>query len=248
MRGPRFAWALAVALPPAVAVLLVPFRDRLAATNEALVLVVTVVAVAALGRRAPGVVAALGAGIAFDVFLTRPYLSLKIDDPDDVETAVLLLAVGILVTEIASWGRRHQEHAVRLLGYTQGVRAAVTAVDDAAPLDTLLEQVAAQIAAVLGLPGGGRFDYATGIIGGPAPRLRPDGQVEVGGAECDVERYGLPLTHDLEILLTDGGRYIGRFVITPRPDARPSLEQRLAAVTLADRARRAVVDHGTARR
>ena len=81
-----------------------------------------------------------------------------------------------------------------------------------------------------------RFDYGSGVLGGHHPRLRPDGQVEVDGAVCDVERHGLPIEQDIEILLTSAGRYLGRFVVTANARSRPSLAQRLVAVTLAARA------------
>jgi hypothetical protein len=87
-----------------------------------------------------------------------------------------------------------------------------------------------------------RFDYGAGVLGGNHPRLRPDGQVEVAGAVCEVERYGLPIAHDIEILLTVSGRYLGRFVVTASADARPSPAQRLVAVTPADRAAAALSD------
>ncbi|MFH8890520.1 MULTISPECIES: hypothetical protein [unclassified Streptomyces] len=51
--------------PFLVALALVPFRTELSATNEALIMVVVVVAVAALGTRAAGVLAAQ-AGAALD--------------------------------------------------------------------------------------------------------------------------------------------------------------------------------------
>jgi hypothetical protein len=180
--------------------------------------------------------------LSFDFFFTRPFQSLKIRDPADVETTVLLLLVGVAVSEIAAWGRRQRADAVRLQGFSDGIRAAVGAIDDDAPLDVILAQTADQLAQVLQLPSA-RFDYGSGIVGGDHPRLRPDGQVEVNGTDCDVERYGLPVGHDLEILLTGQGRYLGRFVLATRDGARPSLPQRLAAVTLADRAAAALVRH-----
>ena len=59
--------------PFLVALALVPFRTDLSRTNAALILVVVVVAVAALGSRTAGVLAALSAAAWFDFFLTRPY-------------------------------------------------------------------------------------------------------------------------------------------------------------------------------
>ncbi|MEU4827638.1 hypothetical protein OG979_00700 [Actinomadura citrea] len=57
------ALVAALAAPPAVAAVLLPFRDTLPNTSVALIIVVVVVAVAALGNRLAGVLAAVsGAG------------------------------------------------------------------------------------------------------------------------------------------------------------------------------------------
>ncbi len=242
LTGHRVAWLAAVFAPVVVAASLVPLRSSVDPTNAALLLVVVVVAVAALGWRLPGLCAALSAGLSFDFFLTQPYQTLKIDNRADIETTLILLLVGVAVTELAAWGRRQQAEATRLLGYSEGIQAAVGSVSEDAPLDVMIEQVCAQLATVLQVPDC-RFDYGSGVFGGDRPRLRPDGQVEVNGAECDVERYGLPLNHELEILLSSGGHYLGRFVLSPKPGARPALTQRLAAVTLADRAAAALARH-----
>src|SRR5688572_11237269 len=89
---------LVVGSPATVGVgaLLAVVRDVVNQTNAALVLMVVLVAVAALGGRAAGVVTALGAVVSFDFFMTQPYLSLTIDSRDDVETTVLLLIAGVL--------------------------------------------------------------------------------------------------------------------------------------------------------
>ena len=102
----RVAVLGACVVPVAVASALVPFRDDFANTDAALVLVLVVVAVAANGYRLAGVLAALSAGASFDFFLTRPYEQLTITRAADVETAVLLLLVGVGVTELAVRGRR----------------------------------------------------------------------------------------------------------------------------------------------
>ena len=81
------------------------FRSVFDATNAALVLMIVVVAVAALGGRAAGIVTALAAVASFDFFHTQPYLSLAIDSRDDIETTALLLVAAVLVGTLASWGR-----------------------------------------------------------------------------------------------------------------------------------------------
>nr|BFE71952.1 hypothetical protein GCM10020092_052530 [Actinoplanes digitatis] len=104
-RRDGFAVVLAVVAPFAVSAMLVPLRDRIENTDVALLLVVVVVAVAAFGNRPAGYLAALSAGVWFDFFFTAPYQRFTIGDGSDVETLVLLMAVGIAVTELAVWGR-----------------------------------------------------------------------------------------------------------------------------------------------
>ncbi|MCX5175345.1 DUF4118 domain-containing protein [Streptomyces virginiae] len=91
----------ALVVPFSVALALVPFRTGLSATNEALIMVVAVVAVAALGTRAVGAPAALSAAAWFDFFLTGPHQQFAIADGDEIRTAVLLLVVGLIVSQPA---------------------------------------------------------------------------------------------------------------------------------------------------
>jgi K+-sensing histidine kinase KdpD len=70
-------------------------------TTAALLVVVVIVAAAATGIRAAGVTATLSGTLWFDYFLTAPTGSFSIDGAGDVQTAVLLLVVGLTVTELA---------------------------------------------------------------------------------------------------------------------------------------------------
>lgn len=238
--GRRWAIAAGLLAPWAVGLGLVPFRDAVARTNAALVLVVVVVGVAALGQRAAGPVAALSAGACFDFLLTRPYQSFSIAARDDVETAALLVVVGVLVGELATWGHRQQARYSRSRGYLDGIREALESVAADVPAQVLVERVRAQLISVLGLTGC-RFEAGPSRPGdGPAdpvhPVLRPDGEVEVDGAVCDIRHFGLPLSREIELPVGRGADQVGSFWLTARPDARPALEGRLVAVALADRA------------
>ena len=113
----------AVIAPPLACVVLVPWRDRFATTNEALLLVLVLVAVATAGDRVAGVLAACSAGLSLDFFLTQPYGSFQIAESADVQTTLLLLGVGIVVTEIARWGHRQQAAAGRYQGFLEGIEA-----------------------------------------------------------------------------------------------------------------------------
>jgi K+-sensing histidine kinase KdpD len=221
----------AVVGPFAIGMVLVPFRDSFANTDAALILVLAIVAVAATGNRLAGVLGAMSAGVWFDVFLTRPYERLTITDRADLETTALLLAVGVGVTELAAWGRRQHAHADRDAGYLAGIRAASEAVAAGRSSGDLIDEVSRQLTQVLGLRAC-RFQYGVAGLGHPA-RLRDDGQVEWQGVLWDVEQKGLPLDADIELLVENGGRLQGRFLLSAGSDAHPSVPQRLVAVTLA---------------
>ena len=90
-------------------------------------LILLVVAVAANGYRLAGYVAALSAAVWFDFFLTRPYERFTILRRADVETTVLLLLIGVAVTELAVWARHQHAVASRRAGYLDGISAAAQA-------------------------------------------------------------------------------------------------------------------------
>jgi K+-sensing histidine kinase KdpD len=229
----RLAVLLGVLAPLAVVLMLVPFRDDFSNTNAALILVLVIVGVAANGDRLAGLLAALSAAVWFDFFLTQPYQAFTINDRDDIETTLLLLAVGAGVTEIALWGRRQQARADREARYLAGIRAAVEAVASPGSADNVIDVVKDQLTQLLGLRDS-QFQYGTAGLGRPA-RLRHDGRVEWKGRVWDVDRDGLPTDTDIELLVESSGRLAGRFLLAAAPNSRPTVAQRLVAVTLADK-------------
>lgn len=228
----KAAAAAGVVGPIAVAGLLALVRDSFANTNAALVLVLVVVAVGANGDRLAGVLAALSAGISFDFFLTKPYAHFSITTRADVETTILLLAVGGAVTELALWGRRKHELASRDAGYLAGIQSAAEVMSAGGSSAALIDAVSVELTRVLGLSTC-RFEYGAAGLGDPA-RLRHDGEVEWQGGVWDVDRKDLPVDRDLELIVEQGGRLRGRFVMRAKPHMHPSRPQRLVAVTLAN--------------
>ncbi|HEY9410053.1 MAG TPA: DUF4118 domain-containing protein [Jiangellaceae bacterium] len=224
---------LAAVIPLVACGVLALVRDSVANTNAALVLVLLVVAAASTGVRPAGIVAALSSAVWFDFFLTEPYQRFTITDRADIETTVLLALVGAAVTELALWGRRQQARASRQEGYLAGIVSAARAVaTGSSPPTLLVEHVARQITDVLDIDGC-RFDDAPGE--GFAARLNRDGTVDRAGHAVDVERNGLPIDDEIELLAEAGGSVRGRFLLTASTRvARPDLEQRLVAITLAD--------------
>jgi hypothetical protein len=100
------AWLSALVLPIGVAAVFIPLRDHVAAADIALLLAVVILVAATLGGRVVGAVAAFEAAFAFDVFYTRPYYSLRIDRAEEIETAVLMLIVGVAIGEIVTRSKR----------------------------------------------------------------------------------------------------------------------------------------------
>jgi K+-sensing histidine kinase KdpD len=230
IRRDLLAAAAAVAAPLLLTLILVPFRTSLPNTDAALVLILVVVAVAAIGQRLAGVLAAVSAALWFDFFLTRPYDQFAITRTDDIETTVLILVIGVAVTEIAVWGRRQHVAASRRAGYLEGINAAAEAVAAGGSPTALIDQVRAQLTRLLSLRSC-RFEYGVAGLGRPA-RLQHDGQLVPADRTRDAELDELP--GDTELLVENNGILQGRFLMSPQPGSRPSLEQRLVAVAFAD--------------
>lgn len=221
-----------LAAPLALAVVLVPFRGSFPNTDAALALILVVVAVAANGYRPAGILAAVSAAAWFDFFLTQPYERFTITRRSDIETTILLLVIGVAVTEIAVWGRRQHAAASRRAGYLDGISAAAQAAATGTSPAALIDQVADQLTRVLSLQAC-RFQYGAAGLGRPA-RMRHDGSIVVADRVLDGGAEGFPAGTDTELLVEGGGAFQGRFLMTPGPDTRPTSEQRLLAVALAD--------------
>ncbi|MFE5715580.1 DUF4118 domain-containing protein [Streptomyces sp. NPDC056501] len=199
-----------------------------------------VVAVSAFGNRFAGALAALSAAAWFDFFHTEPYQSFHIEDRADIETAVLLLVVGLIVSQLAARARTMKRVAVtdathleRLHGTTRLARSGTSSSDD------VVRRVRHELVEVLELRAC-RFEYGT-LIGRP-PRLDPDGTVKVDGWIWDLERQGWP-EGDTELRAIVHGPYQGRFLLTPEPGSvPPPMEARLVAADLAAQAAAALDD------
>ena len=216
--------------PPALCAVLVPFRQSFANTDAALVLVAGVVAVSALGNRLGGWLAAISAGIWFDFFLTKPYEHFSITSRTDIETTLVLFAVGGGVTELAVWGRRQHARAGQQAAYLAGLHAAAEVVAAGGSPTELADRVGQLLTDILGLQKC-HFHFGTGRGN---PRLQHDGTLTWGGTRWDVDSKGFPSNEETELLVSAGGRFWGRFLMTPAPESRPNLTKRLVAVSLAD--------------
>lgn len=208
-------------------------RDNVTAATAALVLVVLVVAAAATGDRFAGVVAAASGGVWFDYFLTSPFHKFTIEDPNDVEVTVLLVLVGLVVTELALWGRRQQAQASSRAGYLEGVEKTSQIVAGLSSATALADQVAAHIRDLLDVDAC-RF-VAGSVLPPESAILGPDGEVTARGTRVNVERDGLPTLEETVLTAQHHDVVYGIFLITASTSiARPTLEQRRVAVLLAN--------------
>jgi|SRR6516162_4282937 hypothetical protein len=232
----RAALAAALVAPLAAAAVLLPFRSSWPNTNVALLLVVAVVAVAAIGNRAAGAIAAIGAAVWFDFFFTLPYGRFTIRSSADVTIFVLLLVVGVAVSQLVAYARRLKVVAITDAGYLAQIHQTAALTQTAKSPDEVIDRVRQQLTGLLDLQKC-RFEY--GVLLGHPPRLEADGTVVTKHGRWNGDEAGLP-GEAIELRVSGSGQYHGRFMIRPKPGSRPSLQARLVAVTLADQAGRAL--------
>jgi Domain of unknown function (DUF4118) len=226
------AIGLAVAAfgPLLVAGILVPFRDDLAAANVVLVFVVVIVLAATVGTRVSGAVAAIVSAMSFDFFFTHPYQSLKIDSSDDVQTTILLLAIGLLVAEIVTFSRRHRrasEHRGDEIARLHRVAELVATDSDA---EDVVLSVQAELIGLLSLRD---CRYETAPFSSELPRLERNGAIAGDQRHWIGGEYTLP-AQGAELPVLGRGRQFGRLVLVPDLSVGVSIEERVVAVALAD--------------
>lgn len=224
------AWAIALAGPVVVSAALVPLRDEIRPSNASLVLVLVVVIAAVLGGRIGGATAALVSALSFDFFLTRPYYSFTIDARDDVETAVLLLIVGLIVGELVVRTRRSRTQAAVSRAEVVQVRRLSELAAGGEPAGRLITIVQGELTALLHLRGS-RFEPIP--FADELPVLTHSG-VRIPGIEA--WRSPPPDGH-VALPVSGSGRTVGRFVLDLEDGATGitlPLEDRALALALAD--------------
>lgn len=239
----RMAILAALTAPLAAAAVLLPFRGSWPNTNVALLLVVVIVAVAAMGSRIAGALAAVSAAVWFDFFFTLPYYRFTIRSSADVTTAALLLVTGIAVSQLAARVRQLKVVAITDAGYLAQIHETASLAKSARFPDAVVDHVNAELTRLLDLQES-RFEYGS-LLGHP-PRLEPDGTIAVGLARWDIEQWGLP-REEIELRAFGNGQYYGRFMLKAKPASKPPLQARLVAVALADQAGRALAAGETTR-
>jgi hypothetical protein len=226
--------------PIVAAALLVPLREQLDNTNLALILVVVVVLAAILGGRAAGALSAVVAAMSFDFFLTRPYLTLRIDSADDIETTVLLLVVGLVVGQLSARSARHRASATAGHAAIQRIHHVADLVGRGESTETVIAAASDELTDLLGLRA---CRYEGQPVGIPLPRLERTGHIS-GRTEWRWARHGefeLP-RQGVELPVLVHGREVGRFILEPSVGVGISTEECIVALALADQVGAAVAD------
>jgi K+-sensing histidine kinase KdpD len=90
---------------------LILVRERTSASNLAFVFLLWTIVVAELGGRMAALATALTSALSLNFFLTRPYLSIVIDERDDI---IAFVALGVCGLVAAAFGQRRQTATVTL--------------------------------------------------------------------------------------------------------------------------------------
>jgi hypothetical protein len=227
----------AIAGPIAMAWLLVPWRSQLDTGDDALFLVLVIVAVAITGRRLAAAVAAVVSALAFDFFLTRPYHSFRITSRNDAITGLLLLVVGVAVGQLAARARLHRHQAIESRGDVVLLHSLTELASSGQEPRVIIDSALGELQQLLFL----RDCHFTRRDPGPlAARITPQGDLTLGDETWPTQDLGLP-TRKVDLPVRGNGWLLGHFLLVPTP-GRPIPHHRLlVAVAIADQVGTALV-------
>ncbi|HEX4822101.1 MAG TPA: DUF4118 domain-containing protein [Acidimicrobiales bacterium] len=210
---------------------MVSIRGHFAQVNVVLILVLFVVLGAVVGGRLAGAVSAVVASISYDFFFTQPYNSLKIDRAADIETTLLLLAVGLIIGEIVVRADRIRDALGSTRREFRGLHRVARLAADGESIDDVISAVCAELTGTLALS---RCFYETAPFIADYARLEQTGAI-TGTNVVQYTKQGFELPHagvELPVIVHD--QIVGRFVLVPTPGQGVTIDRRLVAVALAD--------------
>ena len=215
--------------PIATALVLTPWRGRSDTADNALFLVVVVVAVASTGRRVAALISAVVAALSFDFFLTRPYSSFRITRHQDFVTELLLLVVGVAVGELAARGRGHLRQATESTETVALLHSVTELVATGQEPRQVISAALGELQQLLSLTD----CYFTRRDPGSLARISPQGELRVASQTWSTEHLGLP-TSRVDLPVRAQGWLLGHFVLTPTHGQPVTGQRLLTAVAIAD--------------
>lgn len=243
--APRHRTVLAtgagIILPLAIAVAWIPVRSRLPNVDLALVLIVAVVGLGALGSRTAVLVASVSAALWFEFFDTAPFERLGIARSPDVETTLILAVVAVMVGELAVRTTRHRSLARTDFEKLSSIRSTAELIASGEELVHVIDAVADDLTRLLGLsacsfestepdPTRSRLTREGRLL---PPERRPALGLSPAGSPGAAFVSGRS-ADDAELPVVVQGTAIGHFVLGFRSDEPPPQDRLLIAVTLAD--------------
>jgi K+-sensing histidine kinase KdpD len=231
---------LAIGTPCAMAIGAIVANARWAVNgvNSALILMLLVVAIAALGGRLAGTITAIAAAVSFDFFHTEPFLSLAITSRDDIETTLLLLIAGLLAGAIATTGRLARHRQLHAESGVQRIHRVAEAAATGQPAGFVLAQAQAEIKDLLDLSDCW-FEDTTDPDAAPRPLLGRNGAIvhqtffQFRRRRNGRRGFELP-SQGVDLPVLARGRHIGHLVLVPSPRRTSSVQDRMATVAIAD--------------
>jgi K+-sensing histidine kinase KdpD len=214
----------------ALAAALVPLRTLLGTTNVALALVLLVVVAASVGGRLSGSFTAVTASVVFNLFHTKPYLTLRVQSGKEIVSVVLVLVVGLAVGELAV--ARERQSAVRR-SYLRSIRALEDVgaiVSSGAPVEDVWPVVQDAMTATLSAQ---RVYFEPDGPFSAYPVVERDGRIEQSRKRLIGDGFALP-DRGAAVKVVANGRTLGQLVVKPTANVGVTREQRRAAVAIAD--------------
>ncbi len=112
-RRRALGWALAVAGPPLVAVLLAATRDLHSLPTELLLLLTVTVAVALVGGLRPALVAAVSSSLLANYYFTPPLHTFTIEEPENALALLIFVVVAAAVASVVDLAARRSSEAAQ---------------------------------------------------------------------------------------------------------------------------------------
>ncbi len=197
-------------------------------TNSALAVVLVVVAAGVLGGRRGGATTAIVGALSHDFFHTVPYNTLRIRGTGDIVEVALILAIGLVVGELA--GHRHA--AARTALHRRDELEEVLAHGQLlASTTSATARIAATCAAVCGHLGGTSARYEEGPVPNVGTRSRITSRGGVENLQFRALGNGIDLGDgDVQLEVVSGDQTFGCIVVTPTAGHAVSIDDRIAAV------------------